>query len=35
VITGVAGGPDLMETMSVIGKEESISRINNALKSIK
>jgi len=35
VITGVAGGPDLMETMSVIGKEEVINRINNALKSIK
>jgi glutamyl-tRNA synthetase len=35
VITGVAGGPDLMETMSVIGKEEAINRINNALKSIK
>jgi len=35
VITGVAGGPDLMETMSVIGKEEVINRIHNALKSIK
>ncbi len=35
VITGVAGGPDLMETMYVIGKEEVIDRINTALKSIK
>jgi glutamyl-tRNA synthetase len=34
-ITGVAGGPDLIETMSVIGKEEVIIRINTALKSIK
>jgi glutamyl-tRNA synthetase len=35
VITGVSGGPDLMEIMSVIGKDEAIGRIKNALVSIK
>lgn len=34
VITGVSGGPDLMEMMSVIGKDEVVGRIKNALKKI-
>ena len=34
VITGVGGGPDLMQTMAVIGKNEVISRIDRALMSI-
>jgi glutamyl-tRNA synthetase len=30
-ITGVAGGPDLMETISVIGPKEAVKRINLAI----
>ena len=33
-ITGVAGGPDLMETISVIGPKESADRINSAIKAL-
>ncbi len=33
-ITGVGKGPDLMLTMEIIGKEESILRIKNALERI-
>lgn len=33
-ITGVAGGPDLMGIMVVLGKDEVCSRIENALKNI-
>ena len=34
-ITGVAGGPDLMMIMEIIGKDEVISRIEYALKTLK
>ncbi len=34
VITGVGNGPDLMEIIAIIGKEETISRIHNALKQL-
>jgi len=33
-LTGVGGGPDLMETMEVLGKNEVISRIEIALDSL-
>jgi len=33
-ITGVAGGPDLMGIMMVLGKEQIINRIDSALKNI-
>ena len=33
-ITGVAGGPDLMGIMAVLGKAEVIDRIENALHKI-
>ncbi|NJN24503.1 MAG: glutamate--tRNA ligase [Cyclobacteriaceae bacterium] len=33
-ITGLAGGPDLMPVIAVLGKEETIKRIEHALKSI-
>lgn len=35
VITGGASGPDLMATMEVIGKDETVSRITYALENIK
>jgi glutamyl-tRNA synthetase len=35
VITGVGGGPDLMEIISVIGRDETTQRIENALESLK
>ena len=35
VITGVAGGPDLMGIIAVLGKNEVISRLEIALKTIK
>ncbi len=34
VLTGVAGGPDLMGIIAVLGKDEVISRINTALERI-
>lgn len=34
VITGVGGGPDLMLIMEIIGKNEVIQRIDNALKTL-
>jgi len=34
-LTGGASGPDLMATMEIIGKEETISRISYALENIK
>jgi glutamyl-tRNA synthetase len=34
-LTGAAGGPDLMMIMEIIGKEEVISRLDTALKTIK
>lgn len=34
-ITGAGGGPDLMMIMEIIGKDEVISRIDHALKTIK
>jgi len=34
-ITGVGGGPSLFEIMEVIGKEESINRLNAGIKNIK
>ena len=34
-ITGLGGGPDLMVIMEVIGKEEVISRIDHAMKTLK
>jgi glutamyl-tRNA synthetase len=34
VITGVSGGPDLMIIMEIIGKNESINRIDHALKTL-
>ena len=34
-LTGGASGPDLMMTMEIIGKEESISRITHALENFK
>ncbi len=34
VITGVAGGPDLMMIMEIIGKNDVISRIDYALKTL-
>ena len=33
-LTGVGGGPDLMEIISVIGQEETVTRIENALKRL-
>ena len=33
-ITGVGGGPDLMDIISVLGKEEVISRINYAISQL-
>ncbi len=33
-ITGVAGGPDLMGIMEVLGKDDSVARIENALNKI-
>lgn len=33
-ITGLAGGPDLMGIIAVLGKDESIARIDNALNNI-
>ena len=35
VITGLAGGPDLMGIIAVLGKDEVINRIDRALKTIK
>jgi len=34
-ITGLGGGPSLFEIMEVIGKEESIKRLNAGIKNIK
>jgi glutamyl-tRNA synthetase len=34
-ITGVASGPDMMMTLEILGKDEVVSRIDNALKNIK
>ncbi len=34
-ITGVGGGPSLFEIMEVIGKEESINRMNTGIENIK
>ena len=34
-ITGLGGGPDLSAVMEIIGKEESIQRIETALHKIK
>jgi glutamyl-tRNA synthetase len=34
-ITGAGGGPDLMMIMEIIGKDEVISRIEHALKTLK
>lgn len=34
-ITGAASGPDMMMTLEILGKDEVISRIDNALKNIK
>ena len=31
-ITGIGGGPDLFETMELLGREEVVSRINTALR---
>jgi glutamyl-tRNA synthetase len=33
-ITGVATGPDLMRIMAIIGKEQTVNRINHALNTI-
>ena len=33
-LTGIAGGPDLMGIIEVLGKDEVVSRIENALKNI-
>jgi len=33
-MTGIAGGPDLMGIIAVLGKDEVVSRIENALKNI-
>lgn len=33
-ITGVAGGPDLMETLSIIGPKEASERINSAIETL-
>lgn len=33
-ITGVSGGPDLMGIMAVLGKDDSVARIENALNNI-
>jgi glutamyl-tRNA synthetase len=35
VITGLGSGPDLMMTMEIIGKEETVSRIDYALAALK
>ncbi len=35
VITGLAGGPDLMGIIAVLGKDEVVARIEKALKTIK
>jgi hypothetical protein len=32
--TGVAGGAQLFDMLALIGKEETISRLNTALKSL-
>jgi len=34
-ITGEGGGPSLFEIMELIGKEESIKRLNAGIKNIK
>jgi glutamyl-tRNA synthetase len=34
-LSGGASGPDLMITMEIIGKEETLSRISYALENIK
>jgi glutamyl-tRNA synthetase len=34
-LTGAAGGPDLMMVMEIVGKEEVVSRLDTALKTIK
>ena len=34
-ITGIGGGPSLFDIMEVIGKEESIERLNSGIKNIK
>jgi glutamyl-tRNA synthetase len=34
-ITGVSGGPDLMMIMEIIGRDEVVSRLDTALKTIK
>jgi glutamyl-tRNA synthetase len=34
-ITGVGGGPSLFDIMEVIGKEESIKRLNAGIENIK
>jgi glutamyl-tRNA synthetase len=34
-VTGVGGGPDLMQIMEILGKAETTTRISNALKQIK
>ncbi len=33
-ITGVGGGPDLMQVMSIIGKEETVKRLKTAIKTL-
>lgn len=33
-ITGLGGGPDLFATMQLLGKNESVARMNHALKSL-
>jgi glutamyl-tRNA synthetase len=30
-VTGVGAGPDLMQIMEILGKEETTSRLSNAL----
>ena len=34
VITGAGGGPDLMMIMEIIGKDEVLTRIDRALKTL-
>ena len=33
-VSGVGGGPGVFDILSIIGKEETLSRINNAIKQI-
>ena len=34
LITGVAGGPQLFDLLALIGKDESLNRLNHAINSI-